>query len=209
MKRILIFLIAIIVMPAALQPQTMPATSTPQPQALPNAPSPAPPDPAWDHVLSLARGQPIVVSNDYGPPVHCLFASATDTFLFCDPQGNPAGVGYRFDRASVISVEFDLPAQNSARLDRPQRNYHPVYLASILAGGLIVGMCATRTMDDGNSAKAGAIGALVVGIIGAPLAFLPQPQDSGFAYRPRSLISLPTPRFAPHPHLHLRPADLQ
>jgi uncharacterized membrane protein YeaQ/YmgE (transglycosylase-associated protein family) len=113
-------------------------------------------------------------------------------------------VGYRFDRASVISVDFDLPAQNVARFDRPHPNYHPAWIASILAGGLVVGLCATPTMDDGDSARVGAIGALVVAIVGAPLAFLPQPWDAGFANRPRNLASVQTPRFAAYPHLHLR-----
>ena len=43
----------------------------------------------------------------------------------------------------------------------------------MIAGGLIVGLCATRSTDAGTSARAGLIGAGVVGLIGAPLAFLP------------------------------------
>ena len=44
-------------------------------QALPDNPAPAPPiDPAWEHVEYLARGTPIIVRNDNGQPVHCLFA---------------------------------------------------------------------------------------------------------------------------------------
>ena len=191
MKQIFLFLIAIALLPAALRPQ-----------ALPDAPAPAPPpDPTWDRVRSLTPGQPIIISNDYGPPVHCLFARATDVYLFCDPPGNPTGVGYRFDRASIVSIDLDLPARNNARFDRPDRNYHPVWIASILAGGLVVGICATRTMDDGDSARAGAIAALVVGIIGAPLAFLPQSQDAGLAYRPHGFTRMRSPRFGSHPHL--------
>jgi hypothetical protein len=181
MKQILIFLIAAVLLPAAARPQTSPTAPAPQPQALPDAPSPAPlPDPTWDRLKNLTNGEPIVVRNDNGPPVHCLFAGATDAYLFCSPPGNPPGVGYRFDRASVISVDFDLPAQNVARFDRPHPNYHPAWIASILAGGL------------------------VVGIVGAPLAFLPQPWDTGFANRPRNLASVQTSRFAPYAHLHLR-----
>jgi hypothetical protein len=186
MKQILIFLIAIVLPPAALRPQTSPAAPAPQPQALPDAPSPAPlSDPAWDRLKNLTNGEPIVVRNDNGPPVHCLFAGATDANLFCNPPGNPLGVGFRFDRASVISVDFDLPARNVARFDRPLPNHHPAYLASIIAGGLIVGIVATQTADSATAADEGLIGALVVAAIGAPLAFLPHPFDAGFAYQPR------------------------
>jgi hypothetical protein len=175
MKPITVFLLGILLL-----------GPTAHPQALPDAPSPAPPlDPMWDRVKDLANGAAIVVRNDNGPPVHCLFAGATDAYLFCDPPTNPPGVGFRFDRASIVSVDLDRPAPYSPRFDRPQPNYHPAYLASIIAGGLIVGICATRTMDAGESASTGAIGALVVAAIGAPLAFLPHPYDSGFAYQTR------------------------
>lgn len=205
MKPLATLLIAIVLLPAAARPQPSPTAPAPQPQALPDAPSPAPlPDPAWDRLKNLTNGEPIVVRNDNGPPVHCLFAGATDAYLFCNPPGNPLGVGFRFDRASVISVDFDLPASNVARFNRPHPNYHPAWIASILAGGLVVGICATQNMNDGDSARVGAIAALIVGIIGAPLAFLPQPWDTGFANRPRNLVSVQTPRFVPYPHLHLR-----
>jgi hypothetical protein len=175
-------------------------------QSLPNAPAPqssAPPAPlpdsAWDRVLSLARGQPIVVASDYGPPAHCLFAGATAAFLFCDPPGNPPGVGYRFDRASVISVTLDQPLPTGAQFSQPHPNYHPFWLSSIVAGGLLVGICATRTMDAGDSARAGAIGALVVGAIGAPLAFLPQSPGEGLIFHPFAFARARSPRLARQP----------
>lgn len=189
MKSLSLFLLAILLLPAAARAQ-----------ALPENPAPAQPDPAWDRLRNLAIGAPLVVGNDNGPPVHCLFAAVTDTYLYCNPPGNPAGVGFRFDRASIVSVNFDLPTQNSAQFNRPRPNYHPAWIASILAGGLIVGICATRTMSDGDSARAGAISALVVAAIGAPLAFLPHPDDSNFAYRPRGFVPVRIPRFAPRPH---------
>jgi hypothetical protein len=199
MKQILIFLIAIVLLPAAVQPQALPDAPSPVPA---NQPTPTPPpDPAWDRLKNLTNGEPIVVRNDNGPPVHCLFAGATDAYLFCNPPGNPLGVGFRFDRASVISVDFDLPAQNVARFNRPQTNYHPAWIASILAGGLIVGILATSTTDDGDSARAGAIAALVVGIIGAPLAFLPQASDAGFAYNPCGFARVHPVHFGPHARL--------
>jgi hypothetical protein len=193
MKSLSLFLIAVVLLPFLAHPQ-----------ALPDAPTPAP-DPAWDRLKNLTNGEPIIVRNDNGPPVHCLFAGATEAYLFCNPPRNPPGVGFRFDRSSVVSVDRDLPAQYTARFDRPQRDYHPAWIASILGGGLIVGLCATRTMNDGDSARVGAIGALVVAVIGAPLAFLPRPEDAGFAYRPRNIVSVPVGRVAPRPHLHLRP----
>ena len=63
-----------------------------QGQALPDNPGPAPlSDPAWARLQSLVNGQPIVVDNTNGPPVHCLFAGVTDAFLYCNPPGNPRG----------------------------------------------------------------------------------------------------------------------
>jgi uncharacterized membrane protein YeaQ/YmgE (transglycosylase-associated protein family) len=199
MKPLTILLVAIVLLPLFAHPQ-----------ALPDNPAPAPaPDPAWDRVRNLTHGQPIIVVEDNRPPVHCLFSGATDDYLFCDPAGNPPGVGYRFDRASVISVDLDLPAQNRAHFDRPERNYHPAWIASILAGGLVVGICATRSMDDGDAARAGAIAALVVAVVGAPLAFLPQPWNNGSAYRPRNFEHARIPRFALHNHQLSRLASIR
>jgi hypothetical protein len=163
-------------------------------QAPTDAPTPAPYAPAgWNLVKNLIRGEPIVVGDDNGPPVHCLFAGATDQYLYCDPPGNPPGVGFRFDRASIVSVDLDPPPQKNAQFDRPQTNYHPAWIASILAGGLLTGIIATRTTSNGNAAKAGLVGAGVVAVIGAPLAFLPHTQDDGFAYRTGAAVRLRTP----------------
>jgi hypothetical protein len=177
-------------------------------QSLPDAPAPQPSAPAapltdsaWDRVLSLTAGQPIVVASDYGPPVHCLFAAATAAYLFCDPAGNPPGTGLRFDRASVISVALDQPVQAGTQFERPHRNYHPVWLASILAGGILVGIGATRTMNAGDSARAGAFGALVVAGIGAPLAFLSPPPGSGLLLHPFGFARARSSRLALPPQL--------
>ncbi len=187
MKSLALFLIAVVLLPSFAHPQT-----------LPDAPVPAP-EPAWDRLKNLTNGEPILVRNDNGPPVHCLFAGVTNAYLVCDLPGNPPGVGFRFDRSSVVSVDRDLPAQYTARFDRPQRDYHPAWIASILAGGLVVGICATRTMDDGDSARTGAIGALVVAVIGAPLAFLPQSEDASFAFQPQRSVRQPHFRLQPRP----------
>ncbi|MGP8250404.1 MAG: hypothetical protein ACLQHF_00105 [Terracidiphilus sp.] len=171
-------------------------------QTLPDAPTPAPPNPAgWNLVKNLTNGEPIVVRDDNGPPVHCLFAGASDLYLFCNPPGNPPGVGFRFDRTSIVSVDLDLPPQKNAQFDRPQTNYHPAWIASILAGGLVTGIIATRSTNNGNAAKAGLIGALVVGAIGAPLAFLPHAQDDGFAYRSGAFSRARIPHPHPLPHV--------
>ena len=143
-------------------------------QAFPDNPAPAPTDPASSRLQRLANGTPVVVDNTSGPPVHCLFAGATDAYLFCDPPGNPAGVGYRFARADVLAVDYDRPSPAQLQARPPQRNYHPVWLASMIAGGIVVGFCATRTTGAGHSAGAGLVGAAAVGLIGAPLTFLPQ-----------------------------------
>lgn len=200
MKPITVFLVGILLL--------VPAVA--RSQALPEAPAPAQPtDPMWDRVKDLANGAAIVVSNDNGPPVHCLFAGATDAYLFCNPSTNPPGVGFRFDRAAIVSVDLDRPTPHSARFDRPKPDYHPVYLSSIIAGGLIVGIVATRSMDAGQSADIGVIGALVVAAIGAPIAFLPHVFDAGFADQPRGFGRTHSPLFGFHPRplpglLHVR-----
>jgi hypothetical protein len=194
MKHFIWFLVAIALVPVAARSQST------QPQALPDAPSPAPPsDPIWDRIKDLANGAAIVVSNDNGPPVHCLFAGATDAYLFCNPSTNPPGVGFRFDRAAVVSVDLDRPTPRSARFDRPKPNYHPVYLSSIIAGGLIVGICATTSADNKTAAEEGLIGALVVAAIGAPLVILSQLQDEGSAYQPRGFARMRSTLFGFRP----------
>jgi hypothetical protein len=189
MKQFILIFIALVLLPAAARSQ-----------ALPDAPSPAPPsDPMWDRVKDLSNGAAIVVRNDNGPPVHCLFAGATDVYLFCNPSTNPPGVGFRFDRAAIVSVDLDRPTPRPARFDRPKPNYHPVYLASIIAGGLIVGICATTSADSATAADEGIIGALVVAAIGAPLAFLPRWQGAGFGDLPRDSARTHSPLFGFHP----------
>jgi hypothetical protein len=151
--------------------------SVARPQNIPNSPAPAPlPDPAWTNLQNVTIGSPVIVTDVDGRSVHCLFAGVTDAFLFCNPQGNPAGVGFRFDHAEVIGVDFDRPSQQIALTAPREHNYHPAWISSMIAGGLIVGLCATRNTDAATSARAGLIAAGVVGAIGAPLAFLPHPQ---------------------------------
>ncbi len=171
-------------------------------QALPENPAPPPPNPAWTNLQNLAHGQAIVVDNTNGPPVHCLFTGVTEAYLFCSPPGNPAGVGFRFDRADVLGVDLDLPPQQQAQANRPERNYHPVWLSCIVAGGILTGLTATHNTDAGHATEAGLIGAVVVAAIGAPMAFLPHPQyATGGPVYPQFGIGIPLRHFAhPHPH---------
>lgn len=141
-------------------------------QILPEAPA-APPDPAWNQLRTLAIGQPIVITTTDNRSVHCLFGSVTDTYLFCNPPGNPEGVGFRFDRVDVLSVDFDRSGFDKTQARKAERNYHPAWISSMIAGGLIVGIIASQNTDAGQAAQDGLIGAAVVGAIGAPLAFLP------------------------------------
>ena len=188
MKPLLLFLIVLSVAPACIA------------QALPDNPAPAPPDPGWSRLQSLVHGQAIVVDNTNGPPVHCLFTGVTDAYLFCSPPGNPAGVGFRFDRADILGVDFDLSHQEQAQTRHPQRNYHPVWLSCMIAGGILTGIAATGTTDAGHSAEAGLIGAVVVGAIGAPMAFLPRPQSAyGGPNYPLYGIDIPL-RYLSRPH---------
>ena len=110
-----------------------------------------------------------------GPPVHCLFAGVSEAYLYCNPPGNPQGVGFRFDQAQVLGVDLDPPSTPAAMQRPPQRNYHPAWISSMIAGGIIVGLVASKTSDAGKAAQDGLIGAGAVGLIGAPLAFLPHP----------------------------------
>jgi hypothetical protein len=156
------------------------------------APPPAksgPPNGDWRKIQRLAHGEQIVVTSTYGPSQACRFAGATDDALFCDAPGAPDGSGYRFERGTVISVQATRPAYN----------YHPAWIAAVIGGGLTVGIIAAQSNDAGDAAKIGAVGALVVGAIGAPLALL-QPHSGGVAvYRPHAL------RFGGRGPLGLRP----
>ena len=148
-------------------------------QAFPDNPAPAPlPDPAWGRLQSLINGQPIVVDNTNGPAVHCLFAGVTEAYLFCNPPGNPAGVGFRFNHADVLGVDLDLPRPAAAQASRPERNYHPAWISSMIAGGIVVGLIASQNTNAGKATEDGFIGAAIVGLIGAPLAFMPHPHPA-------------------------------
>jgi uncharacterized membrane protein YeaQ/YmgE (transglycosylase-associated protein family) len=88
------------------------------------------------------------------------------------------------------------------QVSRPEPNYHPAWISSMIAGGIIVGLCATRSTDAGTATRAGLIGAGVVGLIGAPLAFLPHSQFAppGPAYPPFGIgLRLKTP-ISPRSH---------
>jgi hypothetical protein len=185
--------------PSAGQPMAVPSGSSSSAAGIPQtagtqpsqqSPPPGPPNGDWRKIQRLIHGEPIVVTSTYGPSQACRFAGATDDALFCDAPGAPDGSGYRFERATVISVQAT----------RPQHNYHPAWIASVIGGGLAVGIIAAQSNDAGDAARIGAVGALVVGAIGAPLALLqPQPDSVAVVYRPRAL------RFGGRGPLGLRP----
>jgi hypothetical protein len=164
MRRLAIALFALLLMRSPIQAQS-----------LPDAPAPAP-DPAWTGMQSLPNGQAIVVTDIENRSVHCLFAGATEEYLFCNPAGNPPGVGFRFDRAQVLSIDLDRPDAPQTQVRDREHNYHPAWISSMIAGGLIVGLVASQHTSAGQATEDGLIGAGVVGLIGAPLAFLPHPQ---------------------------------
>jgi len=145
-----------------------------QAQSLPDTPGPAP-DPAWSRLQNLQIGQAVVVTDAENRSVHCLFAGVAGEYLFCNPAGNPAGVGFRFDRAQVLSVDLDRPDAPQPQTRPREHNYHPAWISSMIAGGLIVGLVASEHTSAGHAAEDGLLGAGVVGLIGAPLAFMPHP----------------------------------
>lgn len=175
-------------------------------QTLPDAPA-APPDPSWDRLRNVSPGQPVLVTTTDNRTVHCLFGSVTDTYLFCNPPGNPAGVGFRFDRAEIASIDLDRPDAAMSQAPKRGRNYHPAWISSMIAGGLVVGLIASQNTGAGKAAQDGLIGAAVVGLIGAPFVFLPQPYSTppyggpiyGIGVRFRTSTSA-----RPHATFHLR-----
>lgn len=171
-------------------------------QTLPDNPAqPSAPDPAWAQLQNLAYGTPIVVTSTNGPPVHCFFTAATADYLDCHPPAQPSGVGYRFNRNSVLSVDPENWQPNQMRQGVAERSSHPAWISSMIAGGIIVGFIAARNTDAAHAAEAGAIGALVVGAIGAPLAFMPRDSQP---YGPTPYaIGVPL-RFGPRAHAMFR-----
>lgn len=146
-------------------------------QNVPDSPAPASiADPAWSRLESLLPGQPIIVTAIDGHSVHCLFTAATDRYLFCNPPENLAGRGFRFDHAGVIGVDLDLPRSQMTQSAPRHPDCHPAWISSMIAGGIIVGLVASQNTTAGRAAEDGLIGAGIVGLIGAPLAFLPHHQ---------------------------------
>jgi len=179
---------------SALPEAPAPAADAAGTQSAPQAPAQAPPanpqisDREWRRIQNILHDERVVVASTYGPPLHCRFASATDTALYCDAPGSPDGTGFRFERATVIFVELETP--------QPRPNHHPAWISCMLAGGILVGLAVSENADAGHAAAVGVISAAVVGAIGAPLAFMdrdngpPQP----VIYGSRALVSVPIGR---------------
>jgi hypothetical protein len=168
-------------------------------QILPDAPA-TPPDPSWNRLRTLAIGQPLMITTTDNRSVHCLFGSVTESYLFCNPPGNPEGVGFRFDRIDVLSVDFDRTGTSLPQAHRTERNDHPAWISSMIAGGLVVGIIASQNTDARKAAQDG--------LIGAPLAFLPHPDDPPPhppVFRPYGLgIRLSPNLIRHHSTVHLR-----
>jgi hypothetical protein len=179
-----LMLFVVVLSPLAAVCQGATPASTGQAQAAQAAPpSITPPDGQWRKIERLPVGVAIVVLGTHDVPVHCRFAAATDDALYCDALENPGGTGWQFDRASVVSVEATIL----------KKNWHPGLVAAMIAGGTLVGLAATGGMSAGRAAGAGAIGAVITGAAGAPIA-LSQPDEHWVTvvYRPRvSRISAP------------------
>lgn len=139
-------------------------------------PSITPPDGQWQKIERLPVGVLIVVSSTYGPPIPCRFAAATNDALFCDAPESPGGTGWQFERSSVVSVEATIL----------KKNWHPGLVGAMIAGGTLVGLAATHGASAGRAAGIGAIGAVITGAVGAPMA-LSQPDERWVTvvYRPR------------------------
>jgi hypothetical protein len=135
-----------------------PAAQAPPPQVA------AADDAAWARIERLARGEPIVVTSTYGPVVHCLFAGATDRFLFCDPVDNPAGTGYRFDRDKVEQVDEDR-WQPPATATQEHDSHRGLLLASGLTG-IVMGALGAQGSDARTGVTVGVISAGFVGCVG-------------------------------------------
>lgn len=189
MRPIILTLIAIALLPVATHAQ-----------GLPDAPAPAAPDSAWDRVRSLTSGQPVVVVVDYAPPFHCLFARATDAYLFCDPVGNPPGVGYRFDRATVVSVDLDVAPVARAQFSAPEQNWHPGLLLAAAIIGSAMGAGLTRKMNDRGAGFIGLLTAVFVETAGSQtLDMQNRRANVGFAYPLHGFAGVRSPRLRPHP----------
>jgi uncharacterized membrane protein YeaQ/YmgE (transglycosylase-associated protein family) len=113
-----------------------------------------------------------MVRTTNGDRVRCRFAGMTDACLFCDPPGPLENQpGYRFNRANIVSVNEI----------RPQSNLHPGLLITMAIAGTVVGLAASRNLDDQGAASAGIITAGIVGAIGYPIVQMLS-QDSGFGF---------------------------
>jgi hypothetical protein len=138
----------------------------------PRASTPALPDARWSRIQQISDGQPIAVRTTSGNILHCRFAGATESVLFCDPPGPLQGQpGYRFDRTSVIGV----------REIQPPSDLHPGLIAAMAIAGTAIGIVASRNTTDTGAVAAGLITAGFVGAIGYPLVQM-QSQNAGFGF---------------------------
>jgi hypothetical protein len=194
---LMLFVVVLSPLAAVCQMQQTPAPQSTQPPGAPAAqsrsaspeaapaqsgssqaqPAPlSPPDKEWRKIQKLPVGVAIVVVSSRDVPMHCRFAAATDDALYCDAPESPGGSGWQFDRATVVSVEATIL----------KKNWHPGLVGAMIAGGTLVGLVATHGASAGRAAGIGAIGAVITGAAGAPIA-MSQPDEKWetVVYRPR------------------------
>jgi hypothetical protein len=178
-KNLLWIPIAIVLLPSGACAQALPDAPAPaaQTQALANPSAAAMPDWKWRGIQQLSDGQPIVVRTTSGAVIHCRFAGATDTCLFCDPSGRLLDrPGYQFDRNSIVNV----------RESRPQSDVHPGLLVTAAVLGTVVGVVATQDTTSQGAAATGLLtSALVAGVGYQIIQFNKQVFGVTFALQPR------------------------
>ena len=128
-------------------------------QPLPNAPQTPPTltDTEWQSIEHLPRGKPIFVRVANAPPLDCLFAGATDQFLFCDPiKDSWRRIGFQIERANVLQV-------SAIRVDH---DWHPVVLGVAAVVGIAAGVNAVRGYSANQAAGIGLMAGSVTAAIG-------------------------------------------
>jgi hypothetical protein len=120
----------------------------------------------WNRLRELVHGEEINVWASRNRHVHCLFTTATEDFLFCDPRYPYQGSSeYRFNRADVDKV----------RLEQGDRNFKRTIEVSAAAGAITLA-AAVDTRNSGDrvlGALAGGLAGTFAGIIIAgPVALL-------------------------------------
>lgn len=198
-----IALLIVIALPAvglaqAPSDQPQPASAITPQSPLPESPAPAPGSAMWDRIEHLPRGEKIKVSYGHGPTDRCIFAGATDGYLFCEPSEDGPAQEYRIDRFRIADF----------KIDHDVRNGRLIYTAVTFGTGLALGIRSSQ-ISHADPEAAGIVGGLLGtglgALIGVPFSCLsghcielqlpppsPPPMGYGIGYN------------VPLPHLPLR-----